>query len=461
MFHLTFSAMHRFLFLFFLLVTTSLPWAEVSLAQSAAGLPARPSPFRFVTDQANLMSTADANTLESGLRRYADNTGTQIVIVTVPSLGGRTVADYGRALGEAWGVGQRDKNNGIVLLLSGQERKVTIQAGSGLQSVITPELTARVINQQMTPSFKDGNYFAGLKKGLNTLMLAANPDSNPDKNKPAASANANDAASAGLANNEAADFSATPPPQTADPASEPFKPQSSVPAPESSGLGIGTLAIAALLIGGVIWFLLRLFRRRNPTASNPVRPTPSGSEGNTPDFLGNRPTGPAGNNRSGGPQQQAPDFYGNRSGGTMGGGGIGGGGMGSILATGAAAAAGAYLGNRMASGGHDEASHGNNVAGFGNSPASLDPGVAGAAGLGGAAGAAGGGFPALGGSGTTDDASPDYFADDLATNDSGPDYFSSDDNSSSSDDNSSYNDLSTDDMGGGGFDSNDDNSGSW
>lgn len=448
--------MHRFFLSFFLLLVGSLSWTGASFAQSADGLPARPSPFRFVTDEAQLLSEANAKTLENGLRSYADETGTQIVVVTVPSLGGRSVADYGRALGEAWGIGQRDKNNGIVLLLSGQERKVTIQAGSGLQSVITPELTARVINQQMTPSFKQGNYFMGLRKGLNTLMLAANPNSDPRKNQAATASGATALPDAAPAT-ESPELGNTPPAQSYDPNTEPFKPQSSVPAPEPSGLGIGTLAIGALLIGGVIWLLVRVFRRRSTnTAAAP---------GNTPDFLGNRPAGPNGPVNRGGPQQPAPDFYGNnRMGGNMGnmgnmgntgGGGIGSG-MGGILATGAAAAAGAYLGNRMASGGHDENHYNGPAAGFGGQSASSDPGAAGlaggAAGLAGGAGAAGGSseFPALD---NTNGTAPDYFSDE-ATGSSEPDYFSSGDSSS-------YDDLSSDDTGGGGFDSDDDNSGSW
>ncbi|MBO0360297.1 TPM domain-containing protein [Hymenobacter sp. BT186] len=444
--------MHRFLLSFFLLLVSSLSWSGAGFAQSADGLPARPSPFRFVTDEAKLLTEANAKTLETGLRSYADETGTQIVVVTVPSLGGRSVSDYGRALGEAWGIGQRDKNNGIVLLLSGQERKVTIQAGSGLQSVITPELTARVINQQMTPSFKQGNYFMGLRKGLNTLMLAANPSSDPRKNQAATASSGATQPDAAPATAASPELGNTPAAQSTDLATEPFKPQSSVPAPEPSGLGIGTLAVGALLIGGVIWLLVRLFRRRNTAPAAP---------GNTPDFYGNRPAGPNGPVTRGTPQQPAPDFYGNgnRTGGNMGnnntGGGFGGSGMGGILATGAAAAAGAYLGNRMASGGHNDNDYnsGHNAAGFGGQPSSLDPGAAGLAGATGAGtGAASGSteFPALG---NTDDTAPDYFSD-AATNDSEPDYFASGESSS-------YDDLSSDDTGGGGFDSDDDNSGSW
>lgn len=438
--------MSRFLLLAFFFIA-ALPARRAAAQADATGLPPRPAPFRFVNDQAQLMAPADAKKLESGLRRYADNTGTQVVVVTVPSLGGRTVAGYGRALGTAWGVGQRNKNNGIIVLLSAKEHQVTIQPGSGLKSAITPVVISRAINE-MTPGFKQGNYFGGLRTGLNTLMLSANPDSNPKKNQLAATTGTGSAASVGAAGTtpakviEQASASAT---TTNDPIMAPPAP---APAPVSSGLGIGALLIGALVIGGGLWFLLRLFRRGGTAGAA----APAGPTTNTPDFLPNRPIGPAGY----GPGQ-APGNYGpgygsapNQSGGGMG--------MGGILATGAAVAAGAYLGNRLASG-HDTS--GQNLA---NDGTNANPGTgAGAAG----AGAAGAGTAAAGDyfssreGGTTgaDNAAPDYFSDDnKAADNSSSDYFSSDDN------NSSYDDTSSNDTGGGGFDgdgSGSDNSGSW
>lgn len=451
--------MSRFFFLILLLVWAGLSGPVGRAQTAAADLPPRPAPFRFVTDQAGLLTPADAQTLESGLRRYADNTGTQIVVVTVPTLGGRDVADYGRTLGEAWGVGQRDKNNGIVLLLSGQERQVTIQAGSGLRARITPELTQRVISQEMAPSFKQGRYFAGLRTGLNSLMLAVNPESAPQAaQSPAAGAGstaAGAAASAGAAaglNNELSTAAA--------PAAEPYRPAPTTPTPQSSGLGIGTLLIGALVIGGGIWLLLRLFRRKTPAAggqnpyvnSNSNNPNPNPRPNQAPDFLGNQPTGgarPAGNYNPGPAPQPAPDFLGSRSA-NMGGGGLSSG-MGGILATGAAAAAGAYLGNRLASGGHETNYGGNDLTGAANpTPSTLDPTTA-AAGIG---GATAGGFPALDGVGNTDEPAPDYFSDPATPDEAAPDYFAPDDTSS-------YDDTSSDDFGGGGFDDDDSNSGSW
>ncbi|MDU0370641.1 TPM domain-containing protein [Hymenobacter endophyticus] len=421
-------------FLFFLGVG-SMP---ATLAQSGAGIPPRPTPFQFVNDQAQLLSPTDAKTLESGLRRYADNNGIQIVVVTVPTLGGQSAADYGRALGTAWGLGQRDKNNGVVLLLSKQERAVTIQAGSGLRSRITPEVTSRVIGQ-MTPRFKQGNYFAGLRTGLNSLMYAADPSSAPQP--------AGTAASAPNSSPQASDQVATSPDELATAAPEPAAALPSAPVapaePESSGFGIGTLVLAVVVIGGGLWLVSKLFRRRSAPAT-----------GSTPDFLPqqpNQPNGPAGNyghngygNQQGG-NQQGPDFLSNRGSGVggMGGGSGMGSGMGGVLLTGAAAAAGAYMGNRMANRNDDNTPHLSPDAPAQplDNPAHSNPDAAGGSGA----------FPFLGGAASEADSAPDYFAPDSGSAE--PDYFSGD--------GSSYDDSSSDDTGGGGFDDTNDNSGSW
>ena len=422
--------MPRFLVLAFLLL---LGLRSPASAQAAAGLPPRPVPFTFVTDQANLLAPTDAKKLESGLRHYADANGTQVVVVTVPSLNGASAADYGRQLGTAWGVGQRGKNNGIVVLISGKEHKMSIEAGSGLQSAITPELTSRVMNQEMAPAFKQGNYFAGLRKGLSSLMLAANPSSDPRKNKPAAPTDAATTGNmaAGTTSASSANLASETSAPTPTGATNPVTPMASEPA--SSGLGLGSLLIGALVIGGGIWLVSKLFRRSS-----------AASGGQAPNFMGN------------GPASQAPNFMGNNPGGypqgpgnyggqvPNSGGGLGSG-MGGILATGAAAAAGAYLGNRMAEG-HDSAA---------SAPHNFDAGTAGAAGLGGAvppANAASDYFSSRNGGDAADSAGPDYFSDNNTADTSG-DYFSND--------SGSYDDTSSDDTGGGGFDSTDDNSGSW
>ena len=440
------------LLLFLFLLTAAWP-ARPAAAQAggAQGLPARPTPFRFVTDQAQLLSAADAKKLESGLRRYADETGTQVVVVTVPSLGGRSAADYSRALGTAWGVGQRGKNNGLVVLVAAQDHQVAIQPGSGLRDKITPVLTQRVISQDFGPNFKQNNYFAGLRKGLSTLMLAANPSSDPRKNAAGAAPAAGTAGSTGALGAAEApgaalnpDVSASGPGSTTTPAGGGLA-APAAPA-EPTGPGLGTLLLGVLGIGAVGWLLLRLFRRNSAAGNAPdfranqpnFKPNQPGG-GGVPNFLPNQPQG--GNYGPG--YNNGPGF---------GGAGGSGPGIGGMLATGAAAAAGAYLGNRLAGGGHDQM-------GANDLSQSQQAGLggAGAGGLGAGAGTAAADdyFGNRGGTGA--DAGPDYFSGDDSAAAGNGDYFSGNDDSGSS----SYDDTSSDDTGGGGFDGGDDNSGSW
>lgn len=406
----------------FILFALLLAWAGPA---SAADIPARPKPFTFVTDQANLLNANEVKKLENGLRKYADTYGTQVVLVTVPTLGGTSAAAYARQLGTDWGVGQRDKNNGIVVLLSGKERQMSIEAGSGLRSVITPELTRRVIAEQMTPAFKQGNYFAGLSKGLGTIMLAANPSSDPRKDAAAATTPATASSAGAPSGTSSLNDNSAPATTTTDAY------PTATPEPASSGFGMGSLLIGALVIGGGIWLVSKLFNRNKNTASQ------------APDFMGNRPAnGPTPN--FGAPNAGYPQGQGNY-GGYGGQAPSSGPGIGGMLATGAAAAAGAYLGNRMAgSGDHDTTSNNfgtGTAAGFGGGAGTVPP-----------ANAASDYFGERGGNGNSD---------------AGPDYFSGSDSADSSDsffsDSGSYDDSSSGDTGGGGFDSTDDdsNSGSW
>ncbi|HEX8658090.1 MAG TPA: hypothetical protein VF690_11165, partial [Hymenobacter sp.] len=306
--------------------------------------------------------------------------------------------------------------------------------------------------------------------GLNTLMATANPSSAPKNDQPADATSLSAAPAAGIAAGTAGTAGAT---ENSLSQNEPARMPSTDPLlaspptePVSSGPGMGTVLIGGLIVGGLLWLVMKMFRRRSAAnnAPYPGAPNANANPNAAPNFLPNANANAAPNflpNRNGpgggyGPSGnygpgQGPGYGGAPNPGGM---GLGGGmGMGGILATGAAAAAGAYLGNRMASG-HE--SSGSSLTGDGTNASHFDANsAAGAAGAAGA-GAMGTGAAAdyfAGRDGGADNLAPDYFSgDDSADNSS--DYFSADDNSS-------YDDMSSDDTGGGGFDSDDDNSGSW
>lgn len=132
---------------------------------------------RYVNDfTGKILSGPQVNALERKLHLFNDSTKTQIVIVIMASIGDYDVADYGVQLGEKWGIGQKGKDNGVLILLAIQERKVTIQIGYGLEGVAPDMVVKTIIDQEMTPNFKEGNYFLGLQNATNVLMSLARKD---------------------------------------------------------------------------------------------------------------------------------------------------------------------------------------------------------------------------------------------------------------------------------------------
>ncbi len=136
-------------------------------------IPVRPDPPRLVNDLAGILSSDQIQSLENELVAFNDSTSTQITVVTVASLNGYDVLDFTQRLGQAWGVGQKGKNNGIVILIKpkiGAEKgKAAIQTGYGLEGVI-PDITAkRIVENEMIPAFITGDYFGGISAGVNTI----------------------------------------------------------------------------------------------------------------------------------------------------------------------------------------------------------------------------------------------------------------------------------------------------
>jgi uncharacterized protein len=108
--------------------------------------------------------------LETALKALEDTTGTQLVVATVPSLDGYEIEDYGYQLGRAWGIGQKDTDNGAILLVAPNERKVRIEVGYGLEGVLTDAMTSQIIRRQIIPSFKAGDMAGGVVAGTAELI---------------------------------------------------------------------------------------------------------------------------------------------------------------------------------------------------------------------------------------------------------------------------------------------------
>ncbi len=131
-----------------------------------------------VVDAANIIPPADEAALTQKLEAVEAASSRQLVVATVPGLEGNDIADYGYQLGRHWGIGQKGANNGIILLVAPNERRVTIQVGYGLEPIMTDALSHKIISQQILPAFKRNDYPAGINAGADAIIeqLRAPPE---------------------------------------------------------------------------------------------------------------------------------------------------------------------------------------------------------------------------------------------------------------------------------------------
>jgi uncharacterized protein len=142
---------------------------SVLFAQSN-DFPERPSPPRLVNDFGAMMSAAEAQQLERKLTAYSDSTSTQIAVVTMTNIGGYDAGDYAERLASKWGVGVKGKNNGLLILVVKETRKVFIATGYGMEGIITDASANRMIDQLMVPRFKQGDFYGGLDQATDRII---------------------------------------------------------------------------------------------------------------------------------------------------------------------------------------------------------------------------------------------------------------------------------------------------
>lgn len=160
-----------------LLLIFSLLLSVCVYAQVEKVIPARPSPPKLVNDLAGLLTDYQVKDLERKLVAYDDSTSNQIAIVIVKSLDDYSANEYAVALGRKWGIGNKDFNNGVVVLIStgGGEgnRDAYIAPGYGLEGAI-PDITAKaIVDNELIPNFKEKNYYRGLNQATDAIIKAA------------------------------------------------------------------------------------------------------------------------------------------------------------------------------------------------------------------------------------------------------------------------------------------------
>lgn len=151
----------------------------------AAGLPAQqlhaqalefPELTGRVVDQAELLDPATESRLSEQLAAHEAATSEQLVVATLPDLQGATIEQYGYQLGRQWGIGQAEKDNGALLIVAPNERKVRIEVGYGLEGRLTDAQSSAIINQTLTPAFRQGDYARGISEGVAAMIQVLGGD---------------------------------------------------------------------------------------------------------------------------------------------------------------------------------------------------------------------------------------------------------------------------------------------
>jgi uncharacterized protein len=136
--------------------------------------PQKPYPPKIVNDFAGLLSAQEQQALESKLVQFSNETSTQIAIVVVKSLNGYDPSQYAFELGDKWGIGQKGKNNGLLILVkpktSAEKGEVFIATGYGLEGAVPDALAKRIVNNDILPFFRQDQYYHGLDSAVNTIM---------------------------------------------------------------------------------------------------------------------------------------------------------------------------------------------------------------------------------------------------------------------------------------------------
>lgn len=142
----------------------------------AATAPVFPELTGRVVDDANLLTYPEEVAITADLKALEDKSSDQVVVVTLPSLQGYTIEDFGYQLGRHWGIGTARLHNGVILVVAPNERKVRIEVGRGLEGTLTDALSKIIIENAILPRFREGDFAGGIKDGVRDIILVLTGD---------------------------------------------------------------------------------------------------------------------------------------------------------------------------------------------------------------------------------------------------------------------------------------------
>lgn len=156
-------------FLLLLFVSVSFSFAQYDIPEK----PTKANPDA-VYDYINLLSLSQKNNLERKLIKYSDTTSTQIVIAIINSTNGENINYLGAKWGQKWGIGQSKEDNGVLILLAKNDRRIAINTGYGVEHLLTDAMSKRIIERDIIPYFKQNDYPGGLNRGTDAIFEVLN-----------------------------------------------------------------------------------------------------------------------------------------------------------------------------------------------------------------------------------------------------------------------------------------------
>lgn len=168
-------------------------WACGLAAQEQAGELVLPELTGRVVDQAEMLDTQAEARITQMLAGHEEATTEQVVVVTIPSLEGRSIEEFGVELGRKWGIGQAGEDNGALLIVARDDRRLRIEVGYGLEGRLTDAQSSVIINSIITPAFQQGQFERGIVEGTEAIVqvlggdplrAAAPPSAGPESERP-------------------------------------------------------------------------------------------------------------------------------------------------------------------------------------------------------------------------------------------------------------------------------------
>jgi uncharacterized protein len=144
--------------------------AATAAAQPSPALP--PAPERFFNDYAGVVAPADARRLDQKLRRFDEETSTQVVVALFPELPADSLEDFTVRTAESWKAGRKERDNGAVLFVFVNDRKMRLEVGYGLEGALPDATAKRIIEDVIAPRFREGRYAEGLDAGTDAILAA-------------------------------------------------------------------------------------------------------------------------------------------------------------------------------------------------------------------------------------------------------------------------------------------------